>query len=71
MKPQQVKATSYLASSMLTLSDSIKQVGLEVNTEKSNDKFMSRHQIAGQNRNLKIPNEFFENVAKVQIFLEQ
>jgi hypothetical protein len=29
---------------------------------------MPRHQKAGQNRNIKLPNKSFENVAKVQIF---
>jgi hypothetical protein len=42
----------------------IKEVGAEVNTEKAKYMLMSRHQNAGQNRNIMIVNRCFENVAR-------
>jgi hypothetical protein len=47
-----------------TLIDASKEVGLEVNTEKTKYMLLSRHQNAGQNRDIKIANRFFENVAQ-------
>jgi ribosomal protein S2 len=47
-----------------TLTDASKEVGLEVNTEKTNHMIMSRHQNAGQNYDIKIANRCFENVAQ-------
>jgi hypothetical protein len=44
--------------------DASKEVGLEVNTEKRKYMFLSRHQNAGQNRNTKIVNRSFDNVAQ-------
>jgi hypothetical protein len=49
---------------METLIDTIKEVGLEVNTEKTKYMLLSRHQNAGQSYDIKIPNRCFENVAK-------
>jgi hypothetical protein len=40
-----------------------KEVGLEVNTEKTRYMLLSRHQNAGQNHDIKIANICFENVA--------
>jgi hypothetical protein len=40
----------------------IKEVGLEVNTEKTMS--LSRHQYAGQNHYIRIANRCFENVAQ-------
>jgi hypothetical protein len=40
-----------------TLIDASKEVGLEVNTEKSKYMLLSRHQNAGQNHDIKIVNE--------------
>jgi hypothetical protein len=45
-------------------SDAGKETGLEVNTEKTKHTFMSRHQNARQNRNIKIANRYFENAAR-------
>jgi ribosomal protein S2 len=49
---------------METLNDATKEVGLEVNTEKTKYMLLSRHQNAGQNHDIKIANRCFENVAK-------
>jgi hypothetical protein len=43
-----------------------KEVGLEVNAEKTKYMFMSRHQTAGQNHSIKVGNKSFENVAKLK-----
>jgi hypothetical protein len=47
-----------------TLIDASKEVGLEVNTEKTKYMLLSRHQNAGQSYDIKIANKCFENVAK-------
>jgi hypothetical protein len=58
-----------------TLIDANKEVGLEVNTEKTKYMLLSHHQNAGQNRDIKIANRCFENVVqfrylgKTRIFL--
>jgi hypothetical protein len=44
--------------------DASKEVGLEVNTEKTKYMLLSRHQNAGQNHDIKIGNRCFENVAQ-------
>jgi hypothetical protein len=41
-----------------------KEVGLEVNAEKTKYLLLSHHQNVGQNHNIKIGDRFFENVAK-------
>jgi hypothetical protein len=46
-----------------TLIYACKEVGLEVNVEKTKYMLMSRHQNAGQNHNIKIDDRSFENVA--------
>jgi hypothetical protein len=46
-----------------TLFDASKEVGLEVNTEKTKYMLLSRQQNAGQNHNIKVATRFFENVA--------
>jgi hypothetical protein len=45
-----------------TLTDASKEIGLEVNTEKTKYMLLSRHQNAGQNHDIKIGNRWFENV---------
>jgi ribosomal protein S2 len=49
---------------METLIDASKEVGLEVNTEKTKYILLSRHQNAGQNHDVKIADTCFENVAQ-------
>jgi hypothetical protein len=41
-----------------------RNVGLEINAEKTRYMIMSRHQVSGQNQNIRIANESFENVTK-------
>jgi hypothetical protein len=45
-----------------TLIDAGKEVGLEVNTEKTKYMLLSRHQNTGQNHDIKRGNRCFENV---------
>jgi hypothetical protein len=47
-----------------SLIDASKQVGLEVNTEKTEYMLLSRHQNAGQNHDIKIGNRSFDNMAQ-------
>jgi hypothetical protein len=44
--------------------DSSKEVGLELNTEKTKYTLLSHHQNAGKNHDLKIANTCFKNVAQ-------
>jgi hypothetical protein len=41
-----------------------RDIGLEINAEKTNYMIMSRHPNSGQNQNIRIAKESFENVAK-------
>jgi hypothetical protein len=51
-----------------TLSEASRDVGLEINAEKTSmHVIMSHHHDSGQNQNIKIASESFENVAKIQI----
>jgi hypothetical protein len=47
-----------------TLADDCKEVGLEVTQRKLKYKFLSYHQNAGQNHDIKIGNRSFENGAR-------
>jgi hypothetical protein len=47
-----------------TLIDASKEVGLEVNTEKTEYMLLSCHQNAGQNHDTKIAKRCFENMAQ-------
>jgi hypothetical protein len=47
-----------------TLIDASKEVGLEVNTEKTKYMLLSHHQNAGQNHDIKMANRCFENVSQ-------
>jgi hypothetical protein len=47
-----------------TLLEVSKDAGLEINAEKSKYMIMSHHPTSGQNQNIRIANDSFENVAK-------
>jgi hypothetical protein len=47
-----------------TLIDASREVGLEINAEKSKYMLLSRHQNVGQNQDIKIANRSFENVSQ-------
>jgi hypothetical protein len=47
-----------------TLLGASRDVGLEINAEKTKYMLMSRHPNSGQNQNIRRANESFENVAK-------
>jgi hypothetical protein len=49
-----------------SLLESSRDIVLEITAEKTKYMIMSRHQNSGQNRNMRIANELFENVAKVK-----
>jgi ribosomal protein S2 len=53
-----------IKKNMKTLIDASKEVGLEVNTEKTKYMHMSYHQNARQNHDIKIANRCFENMAQ-------
>jgi hypothetical protein len=50
-----------------TLIDASKEVGLEINTEKTKYMLLSRHQNVGQNRDIKVANRSFENVSQFKV----
>jgi hypothetical protein len=47
-----------------TLVEVSRDIGLEINAEKTKYMIMSRHPNAGQNQNIRTANESFESVAK-------
>jgi hypothetical protein len=47
-----------------TLIDATKEVGLEINVDKTKYMLLSHHQNVGQNRDIKIANRSFENVSQ-------
>jgi hypothetical protein len=47
-----------------TLLDASRDIGLEINAEKTKYMIMSRYPNSGQNQNIRIANEPFEKVAK-------
>jgi hypothetical protein len=49
---------------LLNLLEACRDVGLEINAEKTMYMIMSLHLNSGQNRNIRIANECFENVAQ-------
>jgi hypothetical protein len=49
-----------------TLIDASKEVGLEVNVEKTKCMLVSRDQNADQNQDIKIANRSFENVSQLK-----
>jgi hypothetical protein len=48
------------------LIDASKEVGLEINVEKTKYMLLSRHQNAGQNRGIKIANRSLKNVSHLK-----
>jgi hypothetical protein len=50
------------------LLDASKEIGLEVNSEKTKYMFLSRHQIAGQSNCIRVANKSFDKVAKFKYF---
>jgi hypothetical protein len=51
-----------------TLSEFSRDIGLEINAEKTKRMIMSRHPYSGQNQNIRIANESFESVATFKYF---
>jgi hypothetical protein len=49
-----------------TLIDASKEVGLEINVDKTKYRLLSRHQTVGQNWNIRIANRSFENVSQLK-----
>jgi hypothetical protein len=54
-----------------TLIDASKEVGLEINVEKTKYKLLSFHQNVGQNQKIKIANRSFENVSQFKYLGQQ
>jgi hypothetical protein len=52
-----------------TLIDSSKEVGVEVNAEKTKYIFLSHHENAGQNHDINVASRCFENVAQLKLLL--
>jgi hypothetical protein len=50
------------------LLEAIRDIDLEINAETTKYKIMSFHSDSGQNQNIRIVNESFENVAKFKYF---
>jgi hypothetical protein len=59
-----------IKKNMETLIDASKEVGLEINVEKTKYMLLSRPQNVGQNRDIKIANRSFENVSQFK-YLEK
>jgi hypothetical protein len=53
-----------IKENMETLIDVSKEVGLEINVDKTKYMLLSRHQNVCQNRDIKIANRSFENVSQ-------
>jgi hypothetical protein len=56
--------TDTIKKNLETLIDAEKEVGLELNVEKTNYVLLSRYQNADQNHNIKTANRSFENVSQ-------
>jgi hypothetical protein len=51
-----------------TLLEASRNIGVEINVEKTKYMIMSRHPNSGQNKNIRTADESFENVAKFKYF---
>jgi hypothetical protein len=56
--------TNIIKKNAEALLDASKEIGLEVNSEKTKYMFMSRHQTAGQSNYIRVANKSFERGAK-------
>jgi hypothetical protein len=57
-----------IKKNMETSIDASKEIGLEINIEKTKYMLLSRHQNVGQNRDIKIANKILWKCVTVQIF---
>jgi hypothetical protein len=55
-----------IKKNMDILIDASKEVGLEVNVDKTKYMLLSRHQNVGKNRDIKIANRLFENMSQLK-----
>jgi hypothetical protein len=55
---------SHIKENSETLSEASRDIGLEINAEKTKYMIMSHHLNSGQNKNIRKANELFENVVK-------
>jgi hypothetical protein len=62
--PHLALCSSCIKENIETLLEASRDIGLEINAEKSKYMIMSRHPNSGQNQNIRIANESFESVAK-------
>jgi hypothetical protein len=51
-----------------TLLEANRDIGLEINAEETKYMIMSHHQNSGQNQNIRIANELFENMTQFKYF---
>jgi hypothetical protein len=59
-----VRTQNIVKKNAEALLDASKEIGLEVNSEKTKYMFMSRHQTAGQSNYIRAANKSFEKVAE-------
>jgi hypothetical protein len=60
------KDTNIIKKNTTALLNASKEVGIEVNTEKTKCMFIFHHQTTGQNHYIKVANKSFENVEKLK-----
>jgi hypothetical protein len=58
-------STNTIKENTETLLEASRDAGLKINAEKTKYMIMSRHPNSGQNQNIRIANESFENVANL------
>jgi hypothetical protein len=62
------KSTNTIKENTETLLEASRDVGVEINSEKTKYMIMSHYPNSGQNRNIRIVSESFENMAKFKYF---